>query len=98
MALTHTLARLSQLPRSQRRAVTLAVVALLVLRARLLQLPQEVLTGILTRAGSREKVSQDDLQYALQQVYVKDQDGNKSVLVPHSKGVSKVRPSQRRAR
>lgn len=93
MALSYTFNKLSRLPQSQRRTVTLAVVTLLVLRARLLQLPREVLTGILDRASSKEKSSQDELEKALQQVYVQEKDGSKTVLVPYKQGVSKVRIS-----
>lgn len=91
MSPTLNLDRLSGLPRAQRSAVALSVVVLLVLRARLLQLPREVITNILDRASSKEKISGDEVARALQQVYVKERDGSRTVLVPHSRGVSKVR-------
>ncbi|KIP09977.1 hypothetical protein PHLGIDRAFT_534842 [Phlebiopsis gigantea 11061_1 CR5-6] len=87
---TLSLDRFSKLPPSQRGAVVLSVAVLLVLRARLLQLPREIIAGILHRTSSKEKISEDELAVALQQVYVKEQDGSKTILVPHSRGVSKV--------
>lgn len=88
---TLSLDRFSKLPPSQRGAVVLSVAVLLVLRARLLQLPREIIAGILHRTSSKEKISGDELAVALQQVYVKEQDGSKTILVPHSWGVSKAR-------
>lgn len=90
MSLRITLDKLSQLPRAQRSAIVLTTLALLVLRGRLLQLPQEVLTSMLVRTRRGDRVTQQELDRALQQVYEKAPDGTKILLVPHRQRISKV--------
>ena len=72
-----------------RRPLLLCAVVLLLLRSRLLKIPQEVVTGLLNK-GAVRKLSQEELAQALQQVYVDEADGSKSLLVPYREGVSKV--------
>ena len=90
MALSAVLERLSKLPHSQRRAVTLAAFSILVLRSRLLELPQEVLAAILERTTSKGRVSKEQIEQAIQQLYEKGPNGSKVLLVPHGQGISKV--------
>lgn len=86
------LTRLSQaLPKQKGPRFALALAAVLVLRSRLLELPQEVLAGVFERTARKHKLSPEELSETLQKLYVKEEDGRKMLLVPHREGVSKVR-------
>lgn len=86
------LTRLAQvLPKQKGPRFALALAAVLVLRSRLLELPQEVLAGVFERTARKHKLSPEELSETLQRLYVKEEDGRKMLLVPHREGVSKVR-------
>ena len=53
-------------------------------------IPHEVVSK-LKNVGSRPDVTQEELAQALQQVYVDEADGSKTLLVPHKGHISKVR-------
>jgi ATP-binding cassette, subfamily D (ALD), peroxisomal long-chain fatty acid import protein len=82
--------KFSQLPRSQRRAVILAAFSALVLRSRLLQLPQEIIAVIINVGSTNRRVSKEEVDQAVQQLYEKRIDGSKVLLVPHGQGISRV--------
>lgn len=83
------LQQLAQSPHLRRNALAVAVFTLLVLRSRLLKLPQEILDNVL-QGPSAKKLSAEELVQVLQQVYEKGPDGSKLVLVPHRQRISKV--------
>lgn len=76
-------------PRS-RSSLLLALTAVLLLRSRLIDVPKEALLR-LRSATYKTKLSPDELAQALQQVYVDEADGSKTILVPHRNNISKVR-------
>ena len=90
MSLKTTLDSFSKLPSSKRHAITLAALSVLVLRGRLLQLPQELVATILDKTSHKHRVSKEEVEQAIQQLYEKGPDGSKLVLVPHAQGISKV--------
>lgn len=74
----------------QRKPLLVAFTALLLLRSRLLEIPQEALARTLERRGLSSKLSKEELAQALQQLYVKEPDGSKILLVPSPNVISKV--------
>lgn len=90
MSLPPPLDTLSRLPRSQRSALLLAALTLILLRKRLLHLPKEALRSVRSRARTRNGATQEDLNEALQQLYEITPDGSKVLLVPHRHQISKV--------
>lgn len=74
----------------QRKPLLVAFTALLLLRSRLLEIPQEALARALERRGLSSKLSKEELAQALQQLYVKEPDGSKTLLVPSPNGISKA--------
>ncbi|KAI0826191.1 ABC transporter transmembrane region 2-domain-containing protein [Irpex lacteus] len=74
----------------QRKPLLVAFTALLLLRSRLFEIPQEALARALEGRGLSSKLSKDELAQALQQLYVKEPDGSKTLLVPSPNGISKV--------
>lgn len=90
MSLPPPLDTLSRLPRSQRSALLLAALTLILLRKRLLHLPKEALRSVRSRARTRNGATQEDLNEALQQLYEITPDGGKVLLVPHRHQISKV--------
>ncbi len=73
-----------------RKSLIVSLVVILVLRSRLLKLPQDVIKKIV-KGKSSHQLSPEELAQALQQVYVYENDGSKTLLVPYRDGVSKVR-------
>jgi len=74
---------------SRRPLATLVLVVGLLLRSRLLDIPKEVVEKLrAVRKGN--KLTPDQLSTVLQQVYVKEADGSKTLLVPYLDRVSKV--------
>lgn len=74
-----------------RKSLIFTLSIILLLRSRLLKLPQDVARKI-TNARAQNKLTPEELALALQQVYVEEPDGSKSLLVPYREGVSKVCP------
>ena len=70
--------------------VLITFTVLLLLRSRLLDIPHEILTKVLERRRSGRKLTKEELDRALQQLYVKEKDGTKTLLVPYQNGVYKV--------
>ena len=75
-----------------RKSLLISFIVLLLLRSRLLKLPQDVIRK-LSGSASDHKLSPEELAQVLQQVYVEEKDGSKTLLVPNRDGVSKVRQS-----
>ena len=74
------------------RNPTLVLLAtILILRSRLLSLPKETIEKLRT-VTYKQKLSPDELSQALQQVYVNEPDGSKTLLVPYKESVSQVCP------
>ena len=74
-----------------RKSLLVSFVVLLLLRSRLYKLPQDVIRKL--NSGSHPKLTPEELAQVLQQVYVDEKDGSKTLLVPYRDGVSKVRQS-----
>ncbi|KAI0674426.1 ABC transporter transmembrane region 2-domain-containing protein [Trametes maxima] len=72
-----------------RRSLLVALFTLVLLRGRIADLPRTVLAR-LKNVTARHDVSQEELAQALQQVYVDEPDGSKTLLVPHKGRISKV--------
>ncbi|KAI0701934.1 ABC transporter transmembrane region 2-domain-containing protein [Cytidiella melzeri] len=89
-SLTTNYALLSAAVSQQRRPLVITFAVLLLLRSRLLELPQEALAKAFARKGSIGNLSSEELTQALQQLYVKEPDGSKTLLVPYQYGISKV--------
>ena len=83
---------LNSLNPSARRSLLVAVFTLLLLRGRIASIPSAALSK-LRNVATRQEVTQDELAQALQQVYVDEPDGSKTLLVPHKGSISKVRYS-----
>lgn len=67
----------------------MALVAVLLLRSRLISAPKEALLR-LRSAASQRRLSPEEFAQALQQVYISEADGSKTILVPHRNSISKV--------
>ncbi|OCH84612.1 hypothetical protein OBBRIDRAFT_798935 [Obba rivulosa] len=74
---------------SARRPALLLLAVMLILRSRLLKVPTAAIEK-LKGATAVNALSKDELVQALQQVYVDEPDGRKTLLVPYKDGVSKV--------
>lgn len=74
-------------PRSPLVVVVVAVV--LLLRSRLISLPKQTLRKLSTVTLS-ERLSKQELADALQQVYLREEDGSKTLLIPYRDRLSKV--------
>lgn len=64
----------------------------LLLRSRLVSVPKDALLALKSVAGE-SRLSKEELDKAQQQLYVKNEDGSQSLLVPYRGRVSKVRIS-----
>jgi ATP-binding cassette, subfamily D (ALD), peroxisomal long-chain fatty acid import protein len=74
-----------------RRPLVVSLAVLLLLRSRLLEIPKEALSKALTQRGLTSKLSSEQLTQALQQLYIREPDGSKTLLVPSQNGgISKV--------
>jgi ATP-binding cassette subfamily D (ALD) long-chain fatty acid import protein len=72
-----------------RKPLIVILATVLLLRSRLLSLPKKALSKLPTVLGE-QRLSQQELADALQQVYVKEEDGSKTILVPYRDRISKV--------
>lgn len=79
----------------RRSTAALLLFTLLLVRSRLLSLP-EILLERLKSVTAKPQISQEDLLQVLQQIYVNRPDGSRTILVPHEDGISKVCVSQAR--
>ena len=80
---SHTAAvRLSIAMTEHRRPLIVALSTLLLLRSRFLHLPHTLKAFLLDGANPSKVASHEDLAQALQQLYTKEEDGSKTVLVP----------------
>lgn len=75
---------------SSRGPAVVVLTACLLLRLRLLAIPKEALAA-LRSVTSGNKVSQERLLQVLQQLYIKETDGSKTLLVPYQDRISQVR-------
>ena len=73
-----------------RRSLLIAFFTLLLLRSRIAKIPSAALSK-LKHVASRPDVTPEELAQALQQVYVDEPDGSKTLLVPYKGYISKVR-------
>lgn len=73
----------------RRSTAALLLFTLLLVRSRLLSLP-EILLERLKSVTAKPQISQEDLLQVLQQIYVNRPDGSRTILVPHEDGISKV--------
>jgi len=81
-----------------RRPIILAFFVLLLLRSRAVTLSKDALTSLrnsITNLTSirakKRKLTPDELAKVLQQVYIDEPDGSKTLLVPYRERVVKVR-------
>ncbi|EPQ53461.1 hypothetical protein GLOTRDRAFT_78457 [Gloeophyllum trabeum ATCC 11539] len=81
--------RLRALSPKSRTPVLALLVSLLVLRSRVVDVPASVLAK-LTESARRKKVTPEDVEDALQRVYVDEPDGSKTLLVPYGDKVNKI--------
>lgn len=72
-----------------RHSLLLLLATVLLLRRRLLSAPKDVALQ-LRRATGKERASAEEVEQALQQVYVQEKDGSQTLLVPHRGVISKV--------
>lgn len=73
-----------------RRSLLVAAFTLLLLRTRIADIPKAAFSK-LKKVSIRQEVTQEELAQALQQVYVDELDGSKTLLVPYKGYISKVR-------
>ena len=74
-----------------RRSLLVAAFTLLLLRSRVASIPKAALAKV-KNVASRPEISQEELAQALQQVYVDEPDGTKTLFVPHKGSISQVGP------
>ncbi|KAI0790361.1 ABC transporter transmembrane region 2-domain-containing protein [Abortiporus biennis] len=80
------------LPQTSRRPILVAVFTILLLRSRLVSAPTSLLEKLKSTAIPKKKaLSQEELEQTLQQLYVSEPDGSKTLLVPYGDQVSRVR-------
>jgi ATP-binding cassette, subfamily D (ALD), peroxisomal long-chain fatty acid import protein len=81
---------------ASRKQLLILLAAVLITRSRLVSLPASTIAKLSVAASRKQKASKEELARAMQTVYVKEEDGSKSVLVPYQNVISKVNPSSRR--
>ncbi|KIM85783.1 hypothetical protein PILCRDRAFT_816992 [Piloderma croceum F 1598] len=70
------------LPQHTRKQILILLASVLLLRSSFVSGPRYVLSKLKVAAG-RQRLSAQELSQALQQIYVKAEDGNKTLLVPY---------------
>ena len=80
---------LNNLSPKSRRSLLVAFFTVLLLRSRITQIPHSLLSK-LKHVASRHEITQEELAQALQQVYIDEPDGSKTLLVPYKGSISKV--------
>ncbi|TFK39278.1 ABC transporter transmembrane region 2-domain-containing protein [Crucibulum laeve] len=82
------------LPAGSRKPLIVIIVALLILRSRLLKLPRAALDTVAARANlsgaNGKKLSPEELNKVLQEVYTTEEDGSRTLLVPYRDRVEKI--------
>lgn len=86
MAAAHLPPLLAKLSPNARRSLVVVALSLLITRGRLFSF-----LASLPRSTSRQQLSREELAQALQQLYVDEPDGAKTILVPFRGAISKVR-------
>lgn len=74
---------------NSRRSLLVLLATILILRGRVIS-ASKVIASQLKGATRRKYATTEELEQALQQVYVKEDDGSQTLLVPHGGVVSKV--------
>jgi ATP-binding cassette subfamily D (ALD) long-chain fatty acid import protein len=77
------------LPPSSRAPLIVLLATILLLRSRLISIPKDALTKLKSVAQGK-RLSPEELVEALKQIYVNEDDGSKTLLVPYRDSVSKV--------
>lgn len=82
--------------RLAKRPIILAFLILILLRSRTLSISKDVVTSLQQKAKSltlkrKSKLTKDELAKMLQQVYIDEEDGSQTLLVPYRERVVKVR-------
>lgn len=77
------------LPPSSRAPLIVLLATILLLRSRLISIPKDALAKLKSVAQGK-RLSQEELVEALKQIYVNEDDGSKTLLVPYRDSVSKV--------
>ncbi|KAF8156895.1 ABC transporter transmembrane region 2-domain-containing protein [Crassisporium funariophilum] len=92
----HTSSRLKASISTHRRPLVLAFLILLLLRSRVVTGTQSVLGALKSRKDAlgslrkKKKLTKEELAKVLQQVYVDEEDGSKTLLVPYQERVIRV--------
>jgi ATP-binding cassette subfamily D (ALD) long-chain fatty acid import protein len=73
-----------------RTPLLLALATVLLLRSRLVSGPKDALVSTLKNVTRKVRLSQEELDEAQQQLYVKNEDGSKSLLVQYRGRITKV--------
>jgi hypothetical protein len=73
--------QLRSLPPSSRTPLVIVSATLLILRSRVITAPIELLSKLKVAARG-EPLTPDELAHVLEQVYIKQEDGSKTLLVP----------------
>ncbi|CAL1709088.1 unnamed protein product [Somion occarium] len=84
-----SLRSLSQATRTSRKPTLILFALVLILRSRLLTVPKDALDK-LKAVAYRQPLSSEALNQALQQLYVDEPDGTKTLLVPYGGNISNV--------
>ena len=81
--------QINSLDAKQRRSLLTLLFAVLLLRSRIITGPRDVFTALKKAAGIRKPTS-EELEQARQQLYRKNPDGTKSLLVTYRGRISEV--------
>ncbi|TFK47575.1 hypothetical protein OE88DRAFT_1811031 [Heliocybe sulcata] len=81
--------RLQRLSPKSRTPILALLVSILILRSRLIDAPGLVYTR-LREAAKGKRPAPEDIEEALQKVYIDEADGSKTLLVPYGKNVNKI--------
>ena len=82
---------ISSLDHRQKRSLLTLLSVVLLLRSRLITGPRDALLA-LKRAAGIQKPTPEELERARQQLYRKNQDGTKNVLITYRDRISEVSP------
>lgn len=74
---------------SNRTQITFLLASIILLRSKLVSIPEEILSK-LNLVSKGKRLTPDELSDVLQQLYIKEPDGTKTLLVPYRDTVSKA--------
>lgn len=74
---------------SNRTQITFLLASIILLRSKLVSIPEEILSK-LNIVSKGKRLTPDELSDVLQQLYIKEPDGTKTLLVPYRDTVSKA--------